>query len=171
MGQSFVTQGSIHSIGLAQEFGNNGFTKREFVLKLTGEGENDQYPNYVGFELHKDKCALIDGYQLGMEIKVAFNLGGRLWAGNGQGEKCFPQMTVWKLGVSGPQQQAQAQQSAPPAPQQQPPYQAPRASQVPPQPQMAPPAPPANQPQGQHQHQAPQPAPGGFDNFDDDIPF
>lgn len=39
MSQSYDTQGTIHSIGETKEFGSNGFTKREFIILLTGEGE------------------------------------------------------------------------------------------------------------------------------------
>ena len=80
MSKSFEAQGTIHSIGATTEYGQNGFTKREFVIQLTGEGENPAYPNYVALELIKDKCALVDQYQIGDEINVHFNLNGRLWA-------------------------------------------------------------------------------------------
>lgn len=80
MSQSFEVQGEIHSIGDTNEYGNNGFTKREFVIKLTGEGENPAYPNYLAMELIKDKCGIMDAYKLGDEIKVHFNLSGRLWS-------------------------------------------------------------------------------------------
>lgn len=60
MSESYETKGIIHSIGQTTEYGSNGFTKREFVIKLTGEGENDAYPNHVAFELTKDKCALME---------------------------------------------------------------------------------------------------------------
>lgn len=97
MAQSFEVQGEIHSIGDTTEYGNNGFTKREFVIKLTGAGENDAYPNYVALELIKDNCALMDSYNLGDEIVTHFNLSGRLWAGNGKGEKCFTSLQAWRV--------------------------------------------------------------------------
>ena len=59
MSKSFELQGQIHSIGQTTEYGQNGFTKREFVIKLTGEGENERYPNYIAMELIKDNCALM----------------------------------------------------------------------------------------------------------------
>ncbi|ROS00132.1 uncharacterized protein DUF3127 [Sinobacterium caligoides] len=100
MSKSFEVQGEIHSIGDTTEYGNNGFTKREFVIKLTGEGENTSYPNYVALELIKDKCALMDAYQIGDEIVTHFNLSGRLWAGNGKGEKCFTSLQAWKVAAA-----------------------------------------------------------------------
>jgi hypothetical protein len=120
MSESYVTQGVIHSIGQTTEYGQNGFTKREFVIKLSGEGENAEYPNYVALELTKDKCALMDGFMTGQEIKVRFNLGGRLWDGNGSGERCFVSLQAWKIApVEGRQIQEpqQSYQPAPPPPQ------------------------------------------------------
>jgi hypothetical protein len=97
MSKSFEVQGIIHSIGETQAFGQNGFTKREFVIKLSGEGENPAYPSYVALELLKDKCALMDQYQLGQEIIAHFNLSGRLWAAQGKPEKCFTSLQAWRI--------------------------------------------------------------------------
>lgn len=97
MSKSYEVQGVVHSIGDTAEFGNNGFTKREFVVKLTGEAENPRYPNYVALELIKDKCAMMDNYAIGDEIEAHFNLSGRLWSGNGQNEKCFTSLQAWRI--------------------------------------------------------------------------
>lgn len=97
MSKSFEVQGLIHSIGETTEYGNNGFTKREFVIKLNGEGENSMYPNHVALELIKDKCALLDSYRIGDEITAQFNLSGRLWSGGGKPEKCFTSLQAWKV--------------------------------------------------------------------------
>lgn len=94
---SFEIQGEIHSIDETKTYGQNGFTKREFVVKLTGEGENPTYPNYVALEFVKDKCALLDAYQKGDEVKVGFNLGGRLWSAPGKPEKCFVSLQAWRI--------------------------------------------------------------------------
>lgn len=98
MSKSFEAQGTIHSIGATTEYGSNGFTKREFVLKLTGDDENSSYPNYIALELIKDKCALMDQFEIGNEIQVHFNLSGRLWQGNGKPEKCFTSLQAWRVG-------------------------------------------------------------------------
>jgi len=97
MSKSFEAQGSIHSIGETTEYGNNGFTKREFVIQLTGEGENSAYPNHIALELIKDKCSLIDGYNIGDQIQVHFNLSGRLWSSAGKPEKCFTSLQAWRV--------------------------------------------------------------------------
>ena len=72
MSQSFEVQGMIHSIGDTTEYGNNGFTKREFVIKLTGDNENPAYPNHIALELIKDKCVMMDNHHIGDEIQVQF---------------------------------------------------------------------------------------------------
>ena len=156
MSKSYETQGRIHSIGQTTAYGQNGFTKREFVILLTSEGENPDYPNYVQCELVKDKCALMDSYQLGHEIKVTFNLGGRLWDGNGNGERCFVSLQAWKVE---PVQQAQQYQQSPQPTQQQ--YQQAQQQQY----QQAP-------PMQQQQYQQPQQAPQQpVDDLNSGIPF
>ncbi len=101
MSKSFEAQGLIHSMGETTAYGSNGFTKREFVIKMTGEGENAQYPNYIALELIKDKCAVLDQYQIGDEINVHFNLSGRLWQGQGKPEKCFTSLQAWRIERAG----------------------------------------------------------------------
>ena len=97
MSKSFEIQGQIHSIGDTTEYGNNGFTKREFVIKLTGDNENPAYPNHIALELIKDKCVMMDNHHIGDEIQVQFNLSGRLWSGGGNPEKCFTSLQAWKV--------------------------------------------------------------------------
>ena len=112
MSKSFEIQGVVHSIGETTEYGNNEFTKREFVLKLTGEGENSAYPNYIALELIKDKCALMDSYNIGDELSAQFNLSGRLWSANGKPEKCFTSLQAWR--VEGMSSQANNYEQMPP---------------------------------------------------------
>lgn len=97
MSKSFEAQGILHSIDETKTYGQNGFTKREFVIKLTGEGENPKYPNYVAMELIKDKCALMDLFNIGDEVVVQFNLSGRLWSSPGKPEKCFTSLQAWRV--------------------------------------------------------------------------
>lgn len=97
MSKSFEAQGVIHSIGETTEYGNKGFTKREFVIKLSDSDQNPAYPNHIALELVRDKCQLMDKYQIGDEIMVQFNLSGRLWSGNGGPEKCFNSLQAWRI--------------------------------------------------------------------------
>ena len=69
------------------------FSKREFVIETT-----EQYSQKVKFELTKDKCALLDNYNEGDNIKVHFNLRGSEWQG-----KFLVNLQAWKLEKPGEQ--------------------------------------------------------------------
>jgi len=75
-----------------QSFGANGFTKREIVITTS-----EQYPQMIQIELLKDKCSLVDNFNVGDDITVSINLGGREWI-NPQGEaKYFNSITGWRI--------------------------------------------------------------------------
>ncbi|CAA0113469.1 Uncharacterised protein [BD1-7 clade bacterium] len=113
MSKSYEVQGFVHSIGQTTEYGNNGFTKREFVIKVSGPDENPTYPNYVALELIKDKCALMDRFQMGQEVKVQFNMSGRLWTAPGKPERCFTSLQAWRVEDAQQQPQQQANNQPP----------------------------------------------------------
>jgi hypothetical protein len=69
------------------------FTKREFVLELV----DGKYPQTVLFQLTGDRCASLDSFQVGDEVRLEFNLRGREWK-NPQGEiKYFNSLDVWRI--------------------------------------------------------------------------
>lgn len=68
---------------------DSGFTKREFVIKTTDDGD---YPQDIKFELVKDKCSMIDKYNLGDKVTVHLNIRGREW-----NEKYFVNLVAWKI--------------------------------------------------------------------------
>ena len=72
---------------------DSGFTKREFVIKTTDDGD---YPQDIKFELVQDKTALIDKYNVGDRITVHLNIRGREWS-----EKYFVNLVAWKLEGAG----------------------------------------------------------------------
>ena len=79
------------------------------MIRVTGEGENPAYPNYLAMELIKDKCAIMDQYQVGSDITVHFNMSGRLWQQPGKAERCFNSLQAWRVeGQSQSQQPNQA---------------------------------------------------------------
>jgi hypothetical protein len=70
----------------------DSFAKREFVIET-----DEQYPQQVKFELMNAKCDDIDGYKLGDEATVHFNVRGRAWK-NKQGEDVyFVSLNAWRL--------------------------------------------------------------------------
>ena len=70
------------------------FKKREFVLTIE---PSSPYPQHVSFQLVQDKVGLIDGYNLGDEVKVHFNLKGREWTSPAGEVKFFNTIDAWKL--------------------------------------------------------------------------
>jgi len=81
-------QGEIIAIDETMNF-DSGFTKREFVIKTTDDGD---YPQDIKFELVKDKTTLIDKYSVGQKITVHFNVRGREY-----NEKYYVNLVAWKL--------------------------------------------------------------------------
>jgi hypothetical protein len=84
-------QGKIKIIGEVQTFGTD-FTKRQLVV-IT----DDQYPQLISIDFLKDKCDLLNSYDVGQSVNVSINLGGREWI-NPQGEaKYFNSITGWRI--------------------------------------------------------------------------
>lgn len=87
------------------------FTKREFVVEVS---DNPKYPQMVLFELSGDRVNLIDGYQVGEQVEIEFNLRGREWKSPAGELKYFNTLSVWKLKREG--QRAQSRRDDPPPP-------------------------------------------------------
>ena len=69
------------------------FTKREFVLELT----DGKYPQSVLFQLTGDRCAALDQFQVGDEVRLEFNLRGREWKSPQGDVKYFNSLDVWRI--------------------------------------------------------------------------
>jgi hypothetical protein len=69
------------------------FTKREFVLDLA----DGKYPQSVLFQLTGDRCAALDPFRVGDEVRVEFNLRGREWKSPQGDVKYFNSLDVWRL--------------------------------------------------------------------------
>jgi len=68
------------------------YKKRELVVTT-----EEQYPQHIAIEFAQDKCDLLNGLNVGDDVKVSINLGGREWV-NPQGEtKYFNSIKGWKL--------------------------------------------------------------------------
>src|SRR4051812_14815180 len=80
------------------------FKKREFVIT----DNSSQYPQFIQFQLTQDRCALLDSYKEGDEIKVFFNIRGREWK-NPQNEiKYFNSLEAWRLEAGSKSQSSSA---------------------------------------------------------------
>lgn len=84
--------GKIRVITPTKEVGSSGFRKRDLVVTT-----DEQYPQHILIEFVQDKCDLLDKFQVGQDVKVSINLGGREWV-NPQGEtKYFNSIKGWRI--------------------------------------------------------------------------
>lgn len=96
----FELIGTVTEIFPTQTYGSKGFQKREFRVR---EKSDSQYPNIVPFVLVKDKCALADSLSEGAEVKVHFNLSGRIYdKGDGSPTRCYCDNQCWKIDILNP---------------------------------------------------------------------
>jgi hypothetical protein len=110
----YETTGKIKVISDTQTFAS-GFSKREFVVTTA----HDKYPQDLKFEVVKDKCPMLDGFAVGQEVQVNFDIRGNEYNG-----KYFVNLSCWKLqaadgsaassGQSRPASGAQAKAAAEP---------------------------------------------------------
>jgi len=84
---SYEAKGTLHHIGETREVSET-FSTRSFTICQ----QDDKYPQFIIFELIKDKTDLIDSFKIGDDINVSFNLRGREWNG-----KFFNTIQAWRI--------------------------------------------------------------------------
>lgn len=85
--------GKIIEINETQQVSEN-FKKRFFIVEYK---ENPQYPQYLQFELIKERCGIIDDFEAGQMVEVNFNLIGREWKDKDGKKKYFNSLQAWKI--------------------------------------------------------------------------
>ena len=72
---------------------SEAFSKREFLVTVV----DGAFSNDILIQLTKDKCSLIDAFNIGDMLEVDINLSGKCWI-NPQGEeKYFNTLNAWKI--------------------------------------------------------------------------
>ena len=71
------------------------FKKREVTLK-----SQDEYPQYVTFQLTQDKCDLANNLKAGDAVEVSYNLRGRKWEAQDGTIKYFNSIEAWTMSLS-----------------------------------------------------------------------
>jgi hypothetical protein len=79
--------GKIKVICETQSFAS-GFTKREFVITTAA----DKYPQDLKFEVVKDRCSMLDSFQVGQEVQVNFDIRGNEYNG-----RYYVNLSAWKI--------------------------------------------------------------------------
>ena len=88
---SFEITGKLHEVYDEQQVSAT-FKKREFVLEI----QDGNYAQYPKFQFTQDKCSLLDSYNVGDEVKVAFNLSGRPFTKNNV-TSYFTNLSAWRI--------------------------------------------------------------------------
>jgi hypothetical protein len=90
---AFQTSGKVHKIMEAQQI-TDRFRKREFVLEV----QDGRYPQLVVFQLTGDRCEVLDGYGIGDDVGVDFDIRGREWTSPKGEVRYFVSLEVWRIG-------------------------------------------------------------------------
>lgn len=107
----YEAEGKLYEIFDEQQI-KETFKKREFVL----EYNDGKYPQYIRFQLTQDRCELIENFNTGDQVKVAFALQGKPFT-NKEGKTIyFTNLNAIKLnpaGNSGGNEEAMNQEGDP----------------------------------------------------------
>ena len=88
--------GSVKVLGETQEFGANGFKKRECVITTA-----EQYPQIICVEFVQNNTTSLDAYKVGDNVTIQVNVRCREWT-NPQGEvKYFTSLQGWRIEKAG----------------------------------------------------------------------
>lgn len=71
------------------------FKKREFVIDVPND-RNPEWNDTIKFQTTQDRTELIEPYNLGDEIKVAFNIRGNKWERDGK-VNYFTNLEAWRI--------------------------------------------------------------------------
>jgi single-strand DNA-binding protein len=84
---AFEVSGKLHRL-FPTEQKSASFQAREFVLEIP----DGNYPQLVKFQAVQDRCAALDAFGEGDQVKVSFDLRGREWNG-----KYLTNLNAWRV--------------------------------------------------------------------------
>ena len=71
------------------------FKKRDITLK-----SQDEYPQYITFQLVQDKCDLANNLKPGDVVELKYNLRGRRWEAQDGTIKYFNTIEAWTMSLT-----------------------------------------------------------------------
>ena len=95
---SIEIKGHIKEIGKTQEFGKNGFQKRQVVITT-----DDKYPQDLAIDFVQDKTGILDKYGEGQLVTIGTNIRGNEYNG-----RYFVNLIGWKINADEDSQPASA---------------------------------------------------------------
>jgi len=72
----------------------------KFSKRVTTDGK---YPQHILCEFTKDKCSLLDSYNVNQLVTVSVNINGREWTNKSGEVKYFNTIQAWKIEAVGGQ--------------------------------------------------------------------
>lgn len=84
---------TIAEIGETNEFGNNGFRKRELI----GVEQSGDYENHFCFEFVQDKTEILDNFEVGEDVEVFFNIRCRKYEPIDKPVQYYTSLSGWKV--------------------------------------------------------------------------
>ena len=72
------------------------FSKREFVIETSEDSNGQSYTQSIKFQVMKDKCSMLDSFNVGDEVAVSFNITGKPWEKDGK-TSYFNNLNAWKI--------------------------------------------------------------------------
>ena len=89
--------GTIKTISDRQDFGTNGFYKRDLILVID---ENSDYPQPICIKLHKEKGDNLN-FAEGEQVEVSINLRGKEYQTPKGETKYFNSIVGWRIEKAG----------------------------------------------------------------------
>lgn len=86
-----IVVGAITQIGEVQEFGENGFKKKEVLVKTV-----EERPNVYTLEFTQDNTKLLQDFKEGDNVKITANLRGREYTKDDK-YSVFMSLNAWKV--------------------------------------------------------------------------
>ncbi|WP_462318907.1 DUF3127 domain-containing protein [Marinilabilia sp.] len=71
------------------------FQKREFVIDVPNE-KNPEWNDTIKFQITQDRVELIEPFNIGEDVKVAFNIRGKKWERDGK-VNYFTNLEAWRI--------------------------------------------------------------------------
>lgn len=106
---SFELSGILILKGELQQISNK-FRKREFVIEKKETNQNQEFVDYVKFQLTQDRCDLVEPFEINDKIKISFNIRGNRWEKEGK-VNYFTNLDAWRI-----EKTEEAEEEIPPPP-------------------------------------------------------
>jgi spore germination protein YaaH len=65
------------------------------------EIQDGNYPQHIKFQVTQDRCAILDSYKVGQQLKVMFNLRGRPFQNKDGQTLYFTNLEAWRVEAAG----------------------------------------------------------------------